>query len=75
MSLLLNQISKYHEKKHPISGPYTLLPIARLAAQPLSKADSLQIEIAQLENALTSIQTDLQEKNFAVQLGNNRKIH
>ena len=28
------------KKKHPISGPYTLLPIAELIAQPLSKADS-----------------------------------
>lgn len=63
MSLLLNQISKYHEKKHPISGPYTLLPIAD-SSTALSKADSLQIEIAQLENALTSIQTDLQEKTL-----------
>lgn len=62
-------------KRNILSAVLTLYCLLPIAAQPLSKADSLQIEIAQLENALTSIQTDLQEKNFAVQLGNNRKIH
>ncbi len=39
----------------------SLLPTV---AQPLSKADSLQNAITQLENALASIQTDLQEKTL-----------
>ena len=64
MSLLLNQISKYHEKKHPISGPYTLLPIADSSTAPFPKQIRYKLKIAQLENALTSIQTDLQEKTL-----------
>ena len=51
-------------KRNILSAVLTLYCLLPIAAQPLSKADSLQIEIAQLENALTSIQTDLQEKTL-----------
>ena len=51
-------------KRNILSAVLTLYCLLPIAAQTLSKADSLQIEIAQLENALTSIQTDLQEKTL-----------
>ncbi len=62
-------------KRNILSAVFTLCCLLPITAQSLSKTDSLQIEIAQLENALANIQTDLQEKDFAVQLGNNRKVH
>lgn len=51
-------------KRNILSAVLTLYCLLPIAAQTLSKADSLQIEIAQLENAQTSIQTDLQEKTL-----------
>lgn len=51
-------------KRNILSTVLTLYCLLPIAAQTLSKADSLQIEIAQLENAQTSIQTDLQEKTL-----------
>lgn len=51
-------------KRSILSAVFTLYCLLPIAAQPLSKTDSLQIEIVQLENALTSIQTDLQEKTL-----------
>ena len=51
-------------KRNILSAVFTLCCLLPITAQSLSKTDSLQIEIAQLENALANIQTDLQEKTL-----------
>lgn len=51
-------------KRNILSTVFTLCCLLPITAQSLSKTDSLQIEIAQLENALANIQTDLQEKTL-----------
>lgn len=51
-------------KRNILSVVFILCCLLPTTAQSLSKTDSLQIEIAQLENALANIQTDLQEKTL-----------
>lgn len=63
MLSLLTQTSNIM-KRNILSTVFTLCCLLPITAQSLSKTDSLQIEIAQLENALANIQTDLQEKTL-----------
>ena len=63
MLSLLTQTSNIM-KRNILSAVFTLCCLLPITAQSLSKTDSLQIEIAQLENALANIQTDLQEKTL-----------
>ncbi len=63
MPSLLTQTSNIM-KRNILSAVFTLCCLLPITAQSLSKTDSLQIEIAQLENALANIQTDLQEKTL-----------
>lgn len=51
-------------KKSILSLTFAVCCLLPVTAQTLSKADSLQNEIALLENALTNIQADLQEKTL-----------
>ena len=63
MLSLLTQTSNIM-KRNILSAVFTLCCLLPITAQSLSKTDSLQIEIAQLENALANIQTDLQKKTL-----------